>query len=340
MRVLEIGDNLAAAFCGRLFAATGAEVTRIRPPSKRARDIRQRSLDVYLNSKKTIVEADLFDAEDRSLVSTLAAEADVLVADLVPASLEGIDWDALAARIKVSITPFGLTGPWRDWQATGPVLMAIGGHTALTGDADREPLSLPINYVEYQSGQYAYAAAASLAYADDGAPHTVEISMLEVALSLSQFTTVMWTCGGQIRERHGNAWANLHPIAMYPCRDGWFLVTVVPTFWANFACMLGHPELIEDARFATNEARIANRDQLDRIIVDALAGYTMAELMEMGQRQFRVPIGAAERLGDVLASEHLEARHYFERALVEGKEVRMPGPAFQYVDTENADGPA
>lgn len=336
MRVLELGDNAAAGYCGRLFALWGADVIRVDLPSGGL----DPATDYYLNSNKRRVGLDYTTAEGRDVLAQIADRCDVLVTDVPADRLAALDWQTLGGNarpiIRTSITPFGLSGPARDWEGAGPVLLAMGGYTWLMGDRGREPLSLPGHYVEYQSGQYAYIAASALMLQRLSAPadtnHTVEISMLETVLSLSQFTTVMWTCSRLIRERYGNAWANLHPIAMYPCKDGWFLVNVVPGFWPAFTKMLGREELLTDERFATNQARVANRDSLDAIITWCLSAYTMAELMELGQRKFRVPTGGAFTLEDVLNDEHLNARGYFQ-TLDAGSAgtLKIPGPAFRFV---------
>ncbi|MBD3647953.1 MAG: CoA transferase, partial [Pseudomonadales bacterium] len=240
--------------------------------------------------------------------------------------------------IRVSITPFGLTGAWHEWKGPAAVLLAMGGYTAIIGDPDREPLTIPGNYVHYQAGQYACIGAMAAMLEGRPACRTVEVSMLDVLLSLSQFTTVIWTCNREVRGRHGNGWSNLHPINLYPCRDGWFFVNIVPTFWEAFTQMLGRPELKDDPRFARSADRVVNREALDRIIVECLGSHTMNELLEMGQRQFRVPTGTLYSMADVLSDAHLQARHYFHNVSFHdvsdaaGLTVRSPSSPFRRID--------
>lgn len=341
MRIVEFGANVAAGYCGRLFSLSGAEVCRIDDAGVELTDAAARAQDIYLHSDKRRISLDYRHPAGRAVLDDLAATADVLVTDESPATLDALDWVSLGQAnprlVRVSITPFGLSGPYRDWSGWGPVLLAMGGYTELIGDPDREPLSLPGNFVEYQAGQYACIASSALLLKDDGQSHDVEISMLEVVLSLSQFTTVLWTCNHEVRSRHGNVWSNLHPVAMYPCRDGWFLVNVVPGFWPAFTKMLGREDLLTHPDFATNQARLKNRQALDDIIRERLSGYSMAEVTEMGQRQFRVPTGGAMSFADVLASDHLAARGYFRSVQLEaGGRVAVPGSAFRFVDGAGA----
>lgn len=181
-----------------------------------------------------------------------------MLVDDEPRRLDAWDFDQLGVpdcTVKVAITPFGLDGPKRAWRGTSNVLLAMGSQTYLMGDPGRAPLTMPGRYLFYQAGQYAYTAA--LASHRAGQAATIDVSVLETALSLSQFTTVMWTYNGRVRERHGNDFGALHPITLYPCADGWFAVNVTPNFWPPFCGMLGMPELVDDPRFVT--PRIASR---------------------------------------------------------------------------------
>lgn len=340
LRVLEFGIGPAAGYCGRLFALWDAEVIRV-DTADGGHDVtvRETAEDYYLHGGKKRVGLDYSNTAGRELLNQLAAQCDVLVTDESPSVLDELNWtslgDANPTLIRVSITPFGLSGPYRNWQGPGPVLQAMGGYTYIVGDPDREPLTIPGNYVEYQAGQYAYVGAMTALLEGSSRSRLIEVSMLETVLSLSQFTTSMWTTNREIRGRHGNGWANLHPINLYPCKDGWFFVNIVPTFWKAFTQMLGRPGLLEDPRFARSADRVTNRAALDDIIVECLGDYTMDELLEMGQRQFRVPTGTLFSMADVLEHEHLHARSYFHLLEDEdGGRFQSPASPFRYV-TDN-----
>ena len=343
LRVLEVG-GAAAGYCGRLFVHLGAEVVRLEPPSlvtpdevtpdedaPGAADLRE-ALALYLHAGKRIVTdgaAHLADA-----VAGLGP-FDIVVAEGTPSWLAARDWRAVPAKVHVAITAFGLDGPCHDWQATGSVLLAMGGYTWLTGDPGRAPLTLPGHYAEYQGGQYAYLSALAtwLAVRAGRVPagRQVDVSLWETVLSLSQFTTVMWTFTGRLRTRHGNDWENLAPLSLFPCADGWFIVNIVPSFWEPFTLMLGRPELQLDARFATNDARMAHKPELYRIIEECLGHRTMAELLELGQREARVPTGIALSLAQVLDEPHLHARGAWDVVHArDGREVRVPALPFRY----------
>ena len=331
MRVLEFGDNVSAGYCGRLFRQYGAEVIRVDLPSPGALDDIELSLDVFLHSGKKRLALDYFADTGEELLRRLADESDVVVTDLLPRQLDTLAWSTFPGSLRVSITPFGIDGPYRNWQGNGSVLLAMGGYTYIIGDEDRAPLNLPMYYVEYQSAQFAYMAALASCSSSD-ACSDIEVSMLETVLSLSQWTSVLWTHQQRVRTRHGNRMGNLHPVSLYPCKDGLVYLTVVPTFWRSLVSMLGRDDLLKDKRFSTNTARLKNVDALDEIITEVFSKYTMAECLELGQRKHRIPIGAAMTLDQVLTDEHLKARHYWQEVVIPGRGThRMPGSAFRDV---------
>jgi crotonobetainyl-CoA:carnitine CoA-transferase CaiB-like acyl-CoA transferase len=334
MRVLEFGAGVAGAYCGKLFALWGADVVRIDLPGTRPGDPRGSALDVYLHANKRRLALDYGVAEGRALLARLTSACDVVVCDGPASAFDQLDWRGLVGASKpgvaVAITPFGFTGPYRNWHATDATLLALGGYTFLMGDPGRAPLTLPGNYVSYQAGQFAYIGARAALLAGRQTAD-VEVCMLEAVASLSQFTTVMWSYRQQVRSRHGNDWENIHPISLYPCRDGWFAVNVVPGFWRAFTEMLGRPDLLEDPRFATNEARTAHKRELDDIIVAALGDRSAEEILDLGQRQFRVPTGALRRMQDLLDDPHLTAREFWQPlARPDGAPLRIAASAFRY----------
>lgn len=340
IRVLEFGEHIAAGYCGRLYAQWGAEVIRL-DTLQTSSSVEEQALDIYLHAGKRRIGLDMSTPEGRALLKQLAGHCDILLTDVAPSVLEQLRWLELGTAhkpvVKVSITPFGLSGPYRDWQADSAVILALGGYTFLMGDPGRAPLTLPGHYVEYQAAQYAYATSLAMLLRERQAAtmqtHTLEISLLETLLSLSQFTTVMWTYMGEVRSRHGNDWQSTHPLTMYPCKDGWFAVSAVPLFWEAFTKMLGRPELCKDPRFATNDQRLANRAELDAIVHATLGQRTMEELLEMGQRQYRVPTGILRNIAQLLADPHLQERRAWQTVVdPQGKALQTPGAAFRYHD--------
>ena len=111
----------------------------------------------------------------------------------------------------------------------------------------------------------------------------IDIGMLEVIMSLSQFTTVMWTCGQRVRSRHGNDFWSVVPTTLFRCKDGWIYINIVPQFWDPFTTCIDLPELTLDPRFSTNGLRMTNRDALHEIIADAFIQWTRSEIQQRAE---------------------------------------------------------
>ena len=315
-RVLEIG-GYAAGFCGRLFVQRGYDVVRVESPVAPPAWVSRQALDLYLHAGKRRVQT-----VEPGLIAELAAQADVVVAEAESAdAMAALGIDDWPVPVKVAITPFGRTGPKRNWQATPHVLLAMGGYTNLMGDPGRAPLSLPGHYVEFQSGAFAFVAANASRLAAE--PASIDIGMLEVVMALSQFTTVMWHCGGVVRSRHGSDFWSVVPTNLFRCADGWVYINIVPTFWDAFAVFLQMPELLVDERFVGNEKRMLNRDALHDLIAQALARQDKAEIQRRAE-ECRIPLGVVQSFADVLADRHLGERDVWQH--IEGADVSVRSP--------------
>ena len=316
-RILEIGE-FAAGYCGRLFAQTGQDVVRIEPGTPAPGWVGRQASDLYLHAGKRRIAT-----RDRDLIAALAREADVVVAEAATADeLTALGFDAWPTPVKVAITPFGRTGPKRNWHATPHVLLAMGGYTQLMGDPDRAPLSLPGHYAEFQSGQYAYVAANACRLADESA--AIDIGMFETLMSLSQFTVMQWLCKNEIRGRHGNELWAVCPSSLYRLRDGAAYVNIVPAFWDAFTVFIDRPELLIDERFATNDLRMAHREALQSVVAEAMAAMTRAEVIARSEA-LRIPAGVLQTLDEVLEDEQLGAREFWQSVETPGgRAVRSP----------------
>ena len=320
-RVLEIG-GFAAGYCGRLFAQSGYDVVRVESQPSSPGWVSQTASDFYLHAgKRRLITS------DPGLIAKLAAEADVVIAEAATAdALAALGFSAWQTPVKVSITPFGTTGPKRNWQATSSVILAMGGYTNLMGDPDRAPLTLPGHYPEFQSGAFAYTAANACRIAKQ--KDTIDIGMLEVVMALSQFTTVMWHCAKTIRSRHGNDFWTVVPTNLFRCVDGWAYLNIVPTFWDAFAVFLKRPELLIDQRFKSNDLRSQNRDALQTIIAVTIVQMTRSEI-EQRATECRVPIGVVQTLSEVLDDPHLSQREFWQSVTNGHSSVQSPRTAWK-----------
>ena len=324
-RVVEIG-SWAAGYAGRLFAQAGCDVIRIEIDNVQPSYVSQASMDLYLHANKRRIRT-----EDPKLIQSLVEKANVVICE--DTTSNGIlDWgfNDWQVPVKVAITPFGLTGPHRNWSASQNTILAMGGYTNLMGDTHREPLTLPGHYVDFQTGGYAYTAASACRFADQA--NVIDIGMLEVIMSLSQFTTVMWHCSREVRSRHGNDFWSVVPTNMFECKDGWVYINIVPAFWDAFTTFLDSPELVIDERFTSNALRMENRDVLHELIAEKMLQWTREEIQQKAEYT-RIPIGAALTFEEVIDDPHLTERNFWQEVTENGNQsYRSPRPAYSIED--------
>jgi crotonobetainyl-CoA:carnitine CoA-transferase CaiB-like acyl-CoA transferase len=325
-RVLEISDDEgAAAWCGQLFARAGFEVTKAESGRRAPPDP---ASEVFLNTGKSRVVAELGSAE----LAALAAGHDLVVTDASAADTRQHALLDLPAAVVASITPFGLTGPYAGWAATDATLLALGGHTFLSGDAGRAPLTMPGRYPAYQAGNFAFVAAGAALLAR--ARSRIEVSVLECLATLHQFTDTMWTEDRIVRGRHGNRWENLYPLTLLPAPDGWVQVNITPGFWAPFTRMIGRAELSADGHpWTVSENRVRDADEIDRVILAAIGNWPKERVFREGQGTWRVPVGYIQTMREVLDDPHLAKRGFWRqvsRPDGPGGSVVVPGSPYRF----------
>ena len=333
IKVLEVG-SYAAAYCGRLWTRAGADVVQVALDKKAPGWVSNTASELFTDSGKRRVPGCSPDE-----LATLANRADIVIAEAGKAdellALGFADWNT---AIKLSITPFGLTGPKRNWRATPNVLLAMGGYTQVIGAPDRAPLSLPGHYLEFQTGALAYGVSQALHFSNK--EDVIDLGMLEVLASLHHYTTVRYHADGQIRERRGSDLWFVVPSDLFACADGWVYLTITPSFWETFALLLDRPELIVDPKFADNDARMTNRYEVQKIIAACFAELTCAEL-EKKAHEFRVPLGIAQTPAEVMADTHLEDRNFWELAgNTPAGDIKSPGLPWRGLERTIPEGAA
>ncbi len=210
------------------------------------------------------------------------------------------------------------------------------------GDPGRAPLTMPGNYPYYQAGTYAYLAAlaAHLAVPQRGAS-TIEVSILECLASLHQFTDTMWLFGGTVRSRHGNRWENLCPTTLLPCSDGWYGVNILQNFWFPFAQMIGRSDIAAEGELSTNLGRMDHQDEVEAEITKVFWDKGRKQIFKEGQEVWRVPVGYAATMSDLLDDPHLLDRSFMRPVSIGGSQTLLsPGSPFRLVDEGIPDEPS
>lgn len=354
--VVEFGQATASAYCGKLLADFGAEVVKIEPPEGDAHrghgpfpnDVphpERSGLFLLLNTGKKSVTLRPGTPRGRALLDALLAGADAFVVggtpsdleatDLVPAGLE----QAFPSLITVFITPFGMTGPYRDWRATDLTASAISGVTRRIGSAEREPLKLPLAQGGYQAGAAAACALLSAFIARDssGLGQWIDVAEAEVWATVhAGFSVTRYLLAGHLENRSGHRFLNQpYPHTVLPCQDGYVALQCAESRqWQRLLQMLGDPEWGRDPRY---QDRVRNNrehaDELDARLSPWLMERTREEIFARC-RERDIPCGPVRTVAEVLEDPHLASRGYFvEAEHPDTGPLRYPGPVCRLSET-------
>ena len=328
VRVIELGGDTSAPFCGKLLAQYGAEVIKVEEPSSGDPSRRkgpfagddphpEKSLPfLYLNAGKLGVTLDVSSRTGRGILQQLLAGADILVENFAPAEsgslgLRYSDWsDINPALITVSITPFGLSGPYRDLPATDIEVFAYSGHLYHSGDSDREPLRNALDQSWYVAGANAASAclAALFQRLASGKGQQVEVSAMECLATHLVQAVPYFNFMGAIKGRRPVRGSGFEELMS--ARDGYVVPSVQGSQpWAVVAGLIGMEEL-KDERFATGAGRIENGEELKELLIQALAEWDRKPLFQAsGER--RLVFGMAQDSADLYECPHLAEREFF-----------------------------
>jgi len=346
LRILDLTD-LKGAMCAKLFGDMGADVIKIEPPEGDATrrigpflddkphrrgnvsSTRHETLDTsplsersllfwFYNTSKRGITLDLNQPAGQELARQLAAKADVLVESAAPGTLArlGLGYDELKQLnpnlVLTSITPFGQTGPYRDWKAAEVNLYAMGGLMNITGEPDREPLKEGVPLAQLGAGQNAFVATmAVLMYAEEtGEGQQIDISIAEYATNILENALMQYSYSGQEYTRVGNRGYGRAAWGIYPCRDGFVGIIAGPDHrWPEVARIMERDELA-DPRFASRRGRQDNADEVDALMLPWLIEHDKVDIFKAGQES-GLGFSLVATMEDILEMEQLLYRDYF-----------------------------
>jgi len=326
--VVDLTRVLSGPYCTMLLADMGARVIKIERPGT-GDDTRawgppfvkgESSYFLSINRNKESVALDFKEPRGRALLDGLIARADVLVENFHPGTLEalGLGYAALADRdprlVYCSITGFGATGPLRHRPGYDAVVQAEGGLMSLTGPADGDPYRLGVAIADIAAGMFAAQgiALALLVRERTGKGQFVDIGMLDSVASLLTYQAGIYFTTGRTPVRMGNRHPSIAPYDTVPAEDGTLVLAIGNDGqWRTFCRATGLTSLADDARFATNAARVEHYDELRPILARALRARSRQEwidrLVPAG-----VPCAAVRGLDEVLTDPQLAAREMIQ----------------------------
>jgi crotonobetainyl-CoA:carnitine CoA-transferase CaiB-like acyl-CoA transferase len=319
LRIVEIGSGDALAYCGKLFADFGAEVSKIEPPggdpARRVAPLvdagngrSESATFAWLNTNKRSVTADLAQAADAERVRALLADADLLLDARPPATIETSRLSHAQLRASDSalaitaISWFGEHGPYRDYATTDSVCRSLAGLVKLVGAAEGPPVLPRDGQIAIMAGLTAFIPSLAGLYGRAHGTRRFAVSAFEAMLQISEFDTGLALESGFTRPRLAiNRFGRGFPVGNFATRQGWLGVTVVtPAQWMAFCAMIGLPELGPDPRYSATAERYLHADELSRIIHPLLMQKTAREWFEQGI-ELRLPLAIVPDMAELLA---------------------------------------
>ena len=342
LRVIELGTLIAGPYCARLMAEFGAEVIKIETPGegdplRKWRNMHDgTSLWWYVQARnKKSVTLNLKDAEAQEIVRKLIKDADIVVENFRPGTMEkwGLGYEALSAvnpkLIMVRLSGFGQTGPYKDRTGFGAVGESMGGMRYLTGYPDRAPVRVGISIGDSLAAMFGVIGALTALHQREksGKGQMVDVALYEAVFSMMESMLPEFGMSGFVRERSGASLPGIVPSNTYACSDGKYVVIGAngDSIFKRMMHAIGCPDLAQDATLADNAGRVRRTDELDKIIGAWTAQHTLDHVLEVLE-QAQVPSAKIYSIADIVADLQYQARGMIERhQLNSGEELLLPG---------------
>ncbi|MCW8843127.1 MAG: CoA transferase [Rhodobacteraceae bacterium] len=327
LKVVELARILAGPWIGQSLADLGAEVIKVESPEgddtrKWGPPFIQRDGDVTAayyyaaNRGKSCEVVDFRSPEGQARVRALVAEADILIENFKLGGLAkyGLDYDSLAALnprlIYCSITGFGQDGPYAARAGYDFLIQGMSGLMSITGEPDGPPQKVGVAVTDIVTGLYGtigILAAVEQRHRTGKGQH-IDMSLLDCATAMLANQSMNYLATGQSPMRKGNAHPNIAPYQVLPVADGHIILAVGNDGQFQRLCgVLGAGDLAQDPRFASNQSRVAHRDDLTEALEDALADWTKSDLLAALEAA-TVPAGPINAIGEAFDDPQVQVR--------------------------------
>jgi crotonobetainyl-CoA:carnitine CoA-transferase CaiB-like acyl-CoA transferase len=349
VRVLELGNYIAAPTAGRMLADFGAEVIKVERPvtGDELRNWRLYSGDTSMlyrtiNRNKKSIVLDLKTERGREIVLDLVRHCDVLLENFRPGTLE--KWrlgpeqlDRVNPSLVITrISAFGQTGPLSERPGFAAVAEAFGGLRELVGDPDRPPVRTGVSIGDSIAGIYAAFGTVMALFQRERvkAPlpqRVIDVALNESVLSVMESLVPDYLAYGVTRKRVGGRMEGIAPSNAYPCADGTSIIVAGngDAIFQRYMHTIGRPDLAEDPELQTNAGRWRRREELDA----AIGQWTILHDRDVALKlldEAGVPSGPIYTAADICADEQYEARNMIQHFEVDigepqRKTVGFPG---------------
>jgi crotonobetainyl-CoA:carnitine CoA-transferase CaiB-like acyl-CoA transferase len=326
IRVVEVGNYMAAPFCAMNLADLGAEVIKVEHPEG-GDQVRhsaplvegEGSAFMRLNRNKRSIALDLKTEKGKEIFRKLVATADVVVENLRPGTMNdlGLQYESLQrinpALIYVAASGWGQDGPLRDQPGMDIMAQARSGLMSITGTPGGEPVKVGVPMCDLVCALYGALAAVAALYErrQTGKGQYIDVSLLEAGVSFAIWEAGSFFATGAIPQPSGSAHQSAAPYQAFRASDGWLTIgaTTKPN-WTALCRALGLEALLEDDRYLDSNRRFRNRESLaatiESVTLTAPVDHWLAVLGDAG-----VPCAPIQDFGEVFNDPHLIARQYF-----------------------------
>ncbi len=359
LRVLDMSRILAGPTCGQLLGDLGAEVIKIERPGRgddtrawgppfvqdaEGRDSAESAYYLCANRNKRSLALDIARPEGAAVARRLAARSDVLLENFKLGDLvrRGLGYDDLAAEnpglVYCSITGFGQTGPYAHRAGYDFLIQGMGGIMSVTGEPERQPMKVGVGIADVMTGMYASSAILAALRARDatGRGQHVDLALFDSQIAWLINQGLAYLTDGVVPVRRGNAHPTIVPYETFPAADGWFILAVGnDDQFRKFCAVADRPEIAADPGFATNAARVRNRESLVPLLREITATRTQADWMTALEAA-HVPCGPVNDIAQAFddpQAVHRGARITMEHPTAAGGTVDLIGNPVKLSET-------
>ena len=342
VRVVEMGQLIAGPFAGKTLGEFGADVVKIEPPGAgdplRNWRLIQHGTSVWWqvqSRNKRSVAIDLRQAEGQQLARQLIAEADVLVENFRPGTLEG--WGMSPAELHalnpglviLRISGYGQTGPYRDLPGFGVIGEAMGGLRHLTAEPGRVPVRVGVSIGDTLAALHGVIGVMMALYhrqVHGGAGQVIDVALHEAVFNVMESLIPEYSAFGAVREAAGSALPGIAPSNAYPCQDGWVLVAGNgDSIFKRLMATIGRDDLGQAPDLADNAGRVARVAEIDVAIGAWTQPRTVQQVMD-ALATARVPAGKVYTAKDIAEDPHYRARDMIlQQRTRDGDTLEVPG---------------
>ncbi len=342
VRVVEMGQLIAGPFCGKTLGEFGADVIKIEAPEtgdplRNWRLIKEGTSvwwQVQSRNKRSVA-LDLRQKEGQAIARQLIAEADVLIENFRPGTLEGWGMSPQELHqlnpglVMLRISGYGQTGPYRDLPGFGAIGEAMGGLRHLTGEPGRVPVRVGVSIGDTLAALHGTIGVLTALYhrkVNGGQGQVIDVALHEAVFNVMESLIPEYSAFGVVREAAGSALPGIAPSNAYPCQDGWVLIAGNgDSIFKRLMDAVGRPDLGAAPDLADNAGRVARVHELDAAIGAWSAQRSVQQVLD-ALAAARVPAGKVYTAKDIAEDPHFRARDMLlSQTTRDGYTVEVPG---------------